>query len=303
MRAYARLLPAVALTLALQAGPRPADAADNSADPEGPGVGPQYDGAHVYLAPSDMEPFIKSFIATFGGQAGAPASTTVTPTPSGARFAPARTPVGPLSVLAFTTPIPYPFGSERVGYLVKDLDAAVAAAVAAGAGVVVAPFADPIGRDAIVQWPGGVTMQFYWHNVATSAPPLATIPENRVYVSREKADAFVGSFLRFSKGEVISDSRAADGIEIGRPGETFRRVRIASGFGRLTALVTDGHLPFPFGREIYGYEVGDLTETLTKATAAGATMLVDPFTSDGREAAMVQFPGGYIAEIHTVSPL
>lgn len=79
MRAYARLLPAVALTLALQAGPRPADAADNSADPEGPGVGPQYDGAHVYLAPSDMEPFIKSFIATFGGQAGAPASTTVTP--------------------------------------------------------------------------------------------------------------------------------------------------------------------------------------------------------------------------------
>ena len=158
MRAYARLLPAVALTLALQAGPRPADAADNSADPEGPGVGPQYDGAHVYLAPSDMEPFIKSFIATFGGQAGAPASTTVTPTPSGARFAPARTPVGPLSVLAFTTPIPYPFGSERVGYLVKDLNAAVAAAVAAGAGVVVAPFADPIGRDAIVQWPGGVTM-------------------------------------------------------------------------------------------------------------------------------------------------
>jgi hypothetical protein len=31
-------------------------------------------------------------------------------------------------------------------------------------------------------------------------------------------------------------------------------------------------------------------------------VLVDPFTSDSREAAMVQFPGGYIAEIHTVSP-
>lgn len=104
MRTYARLLTVVALTPAVQAGPRPTDAVDNSADPEGPGVGPQYDGAHVYLAPSDMEPFIKSFIATFGGQAGAPASTTVTPTPSGARFALARTPVGPLSVLAFTTP-------------------------------------------------------------------------------------------------------------------------------------------------------------------------------------------------------
>jgi hypothetical protein len=196
MRTYARLLSAVALTLALQAGPGPAEAADNSADPEGPGVGPQYDGAHVYLAPSDMEAFIKSFIATFGGQAGAPASTTVTPTPSGARFALARTPVGPLSVLAFTTPIPYPFGSERVGYLVKDLNAAVAAAVAAGAGVVVAPFADPIGRDAIVQWPGGVTMQFYWHNVATSAPPLATVPENRVYVSwRKRTRSWGASFV------------------------------------------------------------------------------------------------------------
>src|SRR6202035_5787478 len=108
-----------------------------------------------------------------------------------ASFVALRTPVGPLSVLAFTTSIPYPFGSERVGYLVKDLDTAMAAAVAAGATVLVAPFADPIGRDAIVQWPGGVTMQ--------SAPPPATIPEYRVYVSRERADALVDSFLRFSK--------------------------------------------------------------------------------------------------------
>ncbi|MBN3790514.1 glyoxalase, partial [Burkholderia sp. Ac-20353] len=27
-------------------------------------------------------------------------------------------------------------------------------------------------------------------------------------------------------------------------------------------------------------------------------VLVPPFTSDGRDAAIVQFPGGYIAEIH-----
>jgi len=213
---------------------------------------------------------------------------------------PCGRPVGPLSVLAFTTPIPYPFGSERVGYLVKDLDTAVAAAVAAGATVLVAPFADPIGRDAIVQWPGGVTVQFYWHDVPPSAPPPATIPEYRVYVSRERADALVDSFLRFSKGAIISDERAAPGIEIGRPGESFRRVRIASDFGRLTALVTDGHLPFPFGRETYGYQVSDLAATLAKATAAAATVLVEPFKTDDREAAMIQFPGGYIAEIHMV---
>ena len=302
MRTYARSFPAVALMLALQAGPGPADAADNSAHPEGPGVGPQYDGAHVYLAPADMEPFVKSFIATFGGQAATPATTTVTPTPSSASFVALRTPAGPVSVLAFTTPIPYPFGSEHVGYLVKDFDAAAPAAMAAGAGLLVAPFADPIGRDAIVQWPGGATMQFYWHNSLPSSPPLAAIPENRFYVPPEKADEFVEGFLRFSKGAIISDDRTAPGVEIGRPGETFRRVRIASEFGKLTALVTDGHLPFPFGRETYGYEVADLAQTVAKAAAAGATVLVDPFKSADREAAMVQFPGGYIAEIHTVSP-
>jgi hypothetical protein len=298
MRTYARPLLAVALTFALAAGPRSAGAADDLGETPGPGVGAQYDGAHVYLAPADVEPFVKSFVATFGGRAADPAKTTVTPTPSGAIFAPVRTPVGPVSVLAFTTPIPFPFGAERVGYLVKNLDAAVAAAVAAGAGVLVAPFADPIGRDAIVQWPGGATMQFYWHNVPPSLPPLATIPENRFYLPPEKADAFVDGFLRFSKGEIVSDERTAPGVEIGRPGEAYRRVRMASNFGRLTALVTDGKLPFPFGRETYGYEVDDLAQTLEKATAAGATLLVAPFESAGRKSAMVQFPGGYIAEIH-----
>jgi hypothetical protein len=29
-------------------------------------------------------------------------------------------------------------------------------------------------------------------------------------------------------------------------------------------------------------------------------MLVEPYKDDGRKSAMVQFPGGYIAEIHAV---
>jgi len=298
MRTCALFLVAAALTLFVDAEARSAVAAENAPETPSPAVGAQYDGAHVYLAPADLDAFVKSFIATFGGEAAAPTPTTVTPTPSGAMFAPVRTPAGPLSALAFTTPIPYPFGSERVGYLVKDLDAAVAAAVAAGAGVVVAPFADPIGRDAIIEWPGGAVMQLYWHFVTPSLPALATIPEQRVYVSREKADAFVTAFLQFSKGVVVSDDSGAPGVEIGRPGETFRRIRIASDFGRLAAFVTDGHLPFPFGRETYSYEVGDVAQTLGKAIAAGATVLVMPFKSTDREAAMVQFPGGYVAEIH-----
>ena len=47
-----------------------------------------------------------------------------------------------------------------------------------------------------------------------------------------------------------------------------------------------------------GYEVKNLSETLDKATKAGASVLVNAYKSDGRESAMVQFPGGYIAEIH-----
>ena len=66
----------------------------------------------------------------------------------------------------------------------------------------------------------------------------------------------------------------------------------------MTAFVTDGHLPWPYGREMTGYEVADLNATLAKAKDANATILIEPFVSEGRVSAMVQFPGGYIAEIH-----
>jgi hypothetical protein len=207
--------------------------------------------------------------------------------------------VGTVSVFGFKTPIPYPFGLERTGYLVSNMDEAMRAANATGADVLVAPFNDPIGQDAIIQWPGGVNTQLYWHTTTPSFAPLQTIPENRVYVSPDRVDAFVRSFLAFSHGSVVSDEARAPGVEIGRPAETYRRVRIESKFGKLTAFVTDGHLPYPYGWEVTGYEVTNLAETLAKAKAAGATIVVAPYTSDPRDAALVQFPGGYIAEIHS----
>jgi hypothetical protein len=180
------------------------------------------------------------------------------------------------------------------------VDEAIRAAKATGADILVAPFNDPIGRDAIIQWPGGVNTQLYWHTTAPSYAPLQTIPENRVYVSTERVDAFVSSFLAFSNGSLVSDEPRAPGIEIGRPTKTYRRVRIESKFGKLTAMVTDGQLPYPYGREITGYEVANLTDTLTKARASGVDVLVLPYKTDEREAVVVQFPGGYIAEIHSV---
>jgi predicted enzyme related to lactoylglutathione lyase len=266
----------------------------------GVAVGPQYDTTHVYVAPLDFDRFVASLIATFGGTTTKQGVFTVTPTPSSTMSQLVMTPVGPVSVFGFKTPVPHPFGLERTGYLVTDVDEAIRAAKATGADVLVAPFNDPIGRDAIIQWPGGVNTQLYWHTTAPSYASLQTIPENRVYVSQDRVDAFVSSFLAFSHGSLVTDEPRAPGVEIGRPAETYRRVRIESKFGKLTALVTDGHLPYPYGREMTGYEVTNLTDTLTKAKASGVDVLVPPYRTDERESAVVQFPGGYIAEIHSV---
>jgi hypothetical protein len=263
-------------------------------------VGPQYDTTHVYVAPEDFDRFVASLLATFGGTTTKQGVFTVTPTQSSTMSQLVLTPVGSVSVFGFKTPIPYPFGLERTGYLVTDMDEAVRAAKATGADVFVASFNDPIGRDAIIQWPGGVNTQLYWHTTAPSYTALQTIPENRVYVSPDRVDAFVRSFLAFSLGTVVSDDARAPGVEIGRPVETYHRVRIESKFGKLTALVTDGHLPYPYGRETTGYEVTNLVDTLTKTKAAGADVLVPPYKTDERDAVVVRFPGGYIAEIHSI---
>jgi hypothetical protein len=264
-------------------------------------VEPQYDTTHVYVAPEDFDRFVASLVATFGGTTSKQGVFTVTPTPSSTMSQLVLTPVGTLSVFGFKTPIPYPFGAERTGYLVTDLDAAVQVARTTGADVLVTPFNDPIGRDAIIQWPGGVNTQLYWHTAAPSYKALQTIPENRVYVSADRAAAFVDSFLAFSHGNVVSDDAHAPGVEIGRPSDTYRRIRIQSNFGKLTVLVTDGQLPYPYGHEMMGYEVSDLAATLAKAKAAGVQVLVPPYTAGQRTAALVQFPGGYVAEIHSSS--
>jgi len=263
-------------------------------------VGPQYDSTHVYVPPAKIDAFIASFIAVFGGSASAPITTNVLPVPSSATFQYVMSPVGTLSVFAFHTPIPFPFRAERTGYLVTDMDKAIAAARASGAEVIVEPFKDAIGRDAVIEWPGGFRTQLYWHFKAPSYAPLASVPDNRVYVSRDRAEEFVRDFLAFSRGKALSDDRHADAVEIGRPGEFYRRIRIESGFGRMQILVTDGHLPYPFGREVMGYQVADLAATLAKAKTAGVTVLAGPYDAKDRVTAVLLFPGGFVAEVHAL---
>jgi hypothetical protein len=238
---------ALILTLGLAGGsPHNSTLAQSAQATVSVAVGPQYDTTHVYVAPEDFDRFVASLVATFGGTKTKQGVFTVTPTESSTMSQLVLTPVGSVSVFGFKTPIPYPFGAERTGYLVTDMDEAIGAAKATGADTLVAPFNDPIGRDAVIQWPGGVNTQLYWHTTAPSYPVLQTIPENRVYVSPDRVDALVHSFLAFSHGTIVSDEPRASGVEIGKPAETYRRVRIESKFGKLTAFVTDGHLPYPY---------------------------------------------------------
>src|ERR1700739_286948 len=116
----------------------------------GVAVGPQYDTTHVYVAPQDFDRFVASLIATFGGTTTKKGVFTVTPTPSSTMSQLVLTPGGSISVFGFKTPIPYPFGVERTGYLVTGMDEAIHAAKATGADVLVTTFNDPIGKDAII---------------------------------------------------------------------------------------------------------------------------------------------------------
>lgn len=151
-----------------------------SAPDAGVAVGPQYDSTHVYVSPSNLSAFVASIAATFGGQASKRIVVNVLPVPSSEEWQFLSTPVGALSVFAFQTPIPFPIGQERTGYLVTDMDTALRDARADGAEVIVAPWKDPIGNDAVIQWPGGLMMQLYSH---FTPPRLRLSPRFRITAS------------------------------------------------------------------------------------------------------------------------
>lgn len=262
------------------------------------GVAPQYDTTHVYVPEGDFDRFVASFSATFGGTTSKQGTFQVTPTPSLTKSQLVLTPAGTVSVFGFKTPIPYPFGDERTGYLVTDMDKAVVAARKHGAIRRLNDFPDPIGRDVVIQWPGGVNMQLYWHTATPHYAPLATVPENRIYLTVDAADAFLKSWGGYAHAKITADNRKASGAEVGQSGKTIRRIALTSNYGKMVVIVSDGQLPWPYGRDMTGYQVPDLAATLDKAKANGAEVLVAPYSVGARQTAIVRFPGGYIAEVH-----
>jgi hypothetical protein len=210
------------------------------------------------------------------------------------------TPAGTFSVFGFTTPIPHPFGLERAGYLVTDMDTAIRSAKANDADLVVAPFKIPL--DAMPSCSGRAAFI-----AAVLALDCAELRETR-HGPRKQGVRVTGSRRcvrpRF-RGILARQDRFR------RPERTGHRGGPAKGylppradrstFGKIAVLVTDGQLSYPYGREMIGYEVTNIADTVSKAKAAGATILVDPYTADRRQAAIVSFPGGYIAEIHSAA--
>lgn len=73
---------------------------------------------------------------------------------------------------------------------------------------------------------------------------------------------------------------------------------VTSGYGKMVVLVSDGQVAWPYGRELTGYEVADLDQTLAKASAAGVETLVSAQAEGDRRSAIVRFPGSYIAQFH-----
>ena len=73
------------------------------------------------------------------------------------------------------------------------------------------------------------------------------------------------------------------------------------------AIVLGHHAAFLSGAKDYSGEsrariarAGRFVYAQLSRIFAGATVLVEPHSFGDRRAAMVQFPGGYIAEIHSI---
>src|SRR5437016_2869853 len=139
-----RLILALSFTFLLIVGTAHVAVGQQTATPN-IAVGPQYDTTHVYVSSDDFDRFVASVLATFGGSTSKQVVATVTPTPSSTISQLILTPVGTISVFGFKTPVPFPFGVERTGYLVSDIDVAVRVARETGADVLVTAFDDPIG--------------------------------------------------------------------------------------------------------------------------------------------------------------
>ncbi|RJQ76638.1 hypothetical protein D5S17_17385 [Pseudonocardiaceae bacterium YIM PH 21723] len=166
--------------------------ASGAAGIDGPAraYGVQYDASHVYVEHGKLPDFIASWEGTFGGTHNPPTVFGITPTPSKALASIIHSPVGLLAAYDYQTPVPFPFGSEQTGFGVHDPDSAVAVARRSGATAPVAPWTGPVGREAVIRFPGGFSSQIWEQFDMFGFPPLTTQPEFRVYLSEDSQSRY-----------------------------------------------------------------------------------------------------------------
>src|SRR5580704_4205158 len=82
----------------------------------GRSCGAPYDLRHVWVAPGELDGLVKRVNAAIGGQASKLIVTNVLPAPRSTEFQYVWTPARTMSLFAFETTIPFPFGAQRTRF-------------------------------------------------------------------------------------------------------------------------------------------------------------------------------------------
>lgn len=267
------------------------------------GDGPQYALPHVFMFPDQLELFIEKFTAVFDGTADPISDVNLAAVPAVMRFTDLHTSVGAISAQAYKDNAPpFPMGKESIGFGVADMDKAVQVADLAGAKIL-RRWSVFGNQEAMIEWPGGVRIQFYAYSGAV--PPVEireSVSNTRYYLSQGNAELFVSTFLAATKGTLVSDGYYP-AEELGIQGGMFRRAQLTSSLGNVnviavTSQIRDG-LKYPYTDIKTDFDVDDLDAVVERARQNDVDVLVRPeYTDPNSRRAVLRFPGEYVIEVH-----
>jgi uncharacterized linocin/CFP29 family protein len=109
-------------------------------------------------------------------------------------------------------------------------------------------------------------------------PQLAAVGTGHLQAVEPPADGVLAHIRRSQpivelQVPLTIDRQQVDDVERGARDADWQPVKISSPFGPTVVMITNGHRPYPFGREVTGYAVAHLDATLAKARTAGAVVL------------------------------
>ncbi len=267
------------------------------------GNGPQYALPHVFMFPDQLETFVETFTSVFEGTSDPISNLNLAPVPATMQFTDLYTRVGAISAQSYKDSAPpFPMGKESVGFAVVNMDKAVEAAQRVGAKVLRRWLVGTNG-EAMLEWPGGVRIQFYsYAGEAPDIPVRDSVSNTRYYLSLEDAERFVTTFLEATGGSLLKDGYYPS-EEIGVVGGMFRRVQISSTLGNVSVIgITPEireRLVYPYTDIKTDFDVDDIDAVIQRARQSEADILIRPeYTDPNFRRAVLRFPGEYVIEIH-----